>query len=209
MLDGQLYSNSNERFSAGSFMSMQGSTGIPKKHESLFLLRRSLVDELRIIYWAERRLQKLLQRLMRSTCTAEVSAGFKLHLAQSSEHLHRIEQIFSLLEEKAIGKRCHVMGNILNDATWAIKSTKKFSQARDISLVRIAQRIEQYEINKYSALIKYSTMMEEHKITSLIELTLTEEREAEETFLLIKEEALKKELFTSSKNTNELEAAEE
>jgi ferritin-like metal-binding protein YciE len=209
MLDSQLHTTSSDRYVGNMLTVMHGARAIPKKHESLFLLRRSLLEELRIIYWAERRLQRLLMRLMRSSFSADVSKGFKTHYVQSGEHLKRIGQIFGLLDEKALGKRCHVMVNIMNDAALAIKSTKKFSKERDIALLRIGQRIEQYEINRYSSLIRISTMMEEHEVTSLIELTLTEEREAEETFLSIKEDALKEELFNTSHNTDDLEAAEE
>ncbi len=152
---------------------------------NLFQIRRSFIQELKLIYWAEKRIQKLLPRLQRAGALNTLVQGFKTHCKQSVEHMSRIGQIFKMIEEKPSGKRCHQMVNIINDSAKVMHDTKKRTSERDLALAHIAQRIEHYQINKYSTLLQLSTLLEEYKIISLIELTLTEEREAEEAFLAI------------------------
>jgi ferritin-like metal-binding protein YciE len=190
------YTNTNGPANSYSYGNeILASLGSKPKQDSLFLIRRTFIQELKAIYWAEKRLHRLLPRLQRSGSVKSLVQTFRTHYMQSVEHLSRIGQIFMLMEEKPSGKRCHLMVNIMNDAAKVIRSTKKHTPERDMSLVLIAQRVEQYEIQKYSTLLRLSTLLEEYEITSLIELTLTEEREAEETFLAIKREAMSGNFF--------------
>lgn len=175
-------------------------------------LRKSFIQELRNIYWVEKQMLKVLPKLERASKTRYLKASFKGHISATCHHVNRIEEVFRLLNENVFAKKCAVVNIISMQAKQIIKSTKKNSLERELGLINTAQKIEHYEIDTYGKLIRICNTLGEYKAATLLEETLAEEKEAEETFDAIKDDTLIDDVFKITVpeiNEEEFEAAEE
>ncbi len=171
-------------------------------------LKQAFVNELKNMYWAENYFLKVLPKLQKAAGTRYLKACFKGHLNATQEHVGRLDQVFKLLNGNARGKRCSVLSSVISQTMHMIRTTGKNTLSRDIGLIDAARQMEIYEINKYTNLIKISADLGEFRIASLLEEILYEEKEAEETFLAVKEDTLNDEVFTTKDKVFEFDAFE-
>src|ERR1700761_1589500 len=61
-------------------------------------------DEIKDIYWAEKKLVKTLPKMAKAATSDELRNAFTEHLEQTKEHVARLEQVFELLGEKPQAK---------------------------------------------------------------------------------------------------------
>ena len=59
------------------------------------MLHEFLTDELKDIYWAEKHLTKALPKMAKAASSDELRQAFEDHLAQTEEHVSRLEQVFA------------------------------------------------------------------------------------------------------------------
>src|ERR1700755_828608 len=104
------------------------------------------VDELKDIYWAEKHLVKALPKMKKAATSPELAAAFDKHTGETETHVDRLEQIFELLGEKAVAKKCDAMAGLLEEADGLIEDTEAGTEVRDAALISAAQKVEQYEI---------------------------------------------------------------
>ncbi len=176
---------------------------------NVLALKKQFSCELKAIYWSEKRLLKLLPKLTKASSTKYLKASFKGHLYATKTQVGRLEQIFKLVNEKVIAKKCLIMEGLFIEVNNTIKTTEKNTRLRDLGLITIARQIEHYEIYKYERLKDLADSLEQFNITGLIENTLIEEREAEETFMAIKEDTLIDDEFkVINENSEEFESSE-
>ena len=64
------------------------------------------IDQLKDIYWAEKKLVKTLPNLEDASTTTELKNAFTKHLVQTEEHVSRLEKIFELIGIKAEAIKC-------------------------------------------------------------------------------------------------------
>ena len=62
-------------------------------------LRTLLIDELKDIYDAENRLTKAIPKLIKKSTNDQLQTALRDHLAQTEEHVSRIEQAFEALDQ--------------------------------------------------------------------------------------------------------------
>ncbi len=180
---------------------MENNTGSQKK---------ILVYQLKEVYWIEKHLLKILPRYERAATTRYLKASFKGHFQATQQHINRLNQVFEILNEKVISRKAKELEGIILKDLAEINSVKKETLSRDLILIEAVARIEKYEIARYTELISMGYKLGEYNVVTLLEETLTEEMEAEETFEAIKEDTLKDELFITAEETiEELEVAEE
>src|SRR6201992_27939 len=86
------------------------------------------VDELKDIYWAEKHLVKALPKMKKAATSPELAAAFEKHTDETQEHIDRLEKVFSLLDEKAVAKKCEAMEGLLKEAESIIEDTDKGTQ---------------------------------------------------------------------------------
>ena len=60
-------------------------------------LEELFLDEIKDIYWAEKKLTKTLPKLQKAATSEELQSAFETHLEQTKEHVSRLEQVFELL----------------------------------------------------------------------------------------------------------------
>jgi len=150
----------------------------PEMKESEF--HQLLVDELKDIYWAEKHLVKALPKMQKAATSKELAAAFEKHTNETQQHIETLEQVFSLLEEKAAAKKCDAMEGLLAEATSIIEDTEKGTNTRDAGLILAAQKVEHYEIATYGTLRTFAQTMGHTDVADLLQQTLDNEKATDE-----------------------------
>jgi len=144
-------------------------------------LKDFFVDELKDIYWAEKHLVKALPKMVKASTTEELRDAFQEHLAVTEEHVSRLEEVFSLMDEKAVAKKCDAMAGLVEEANSIISDTDAGTMTRDVGLIMAAQKVEHYEIATYGGLRTLARVLGNEEVASILQTTLDEEGEADKT----------------------------
>jgi len=150
-----------------------------KTHEQGPLMQELFVDMLKDIYWAEKHLTKALPKMKKASTTEELQNAFDDHLAQTEEHVTRLERAFELMGKKAQAKKCEAMEGLTKEADEMTEETEAGSLTRDVALIAAAQKVEHYEIATYGTLVQLASNMHLNEVASLLEETLKEEKAAD------------------------------
>lgn len=169
-----------ETNSEPKFKTKTSATAEPALYE-LFL------DGLRDIYWAENHLVKTLPKMSQAASSKQLVGAIEQHLAQTVEHVSRIEQIFGLLEQKTIAKKCDAMEGLTKEGEGVIESTDAGTATRDIGIILSSQKVEHYEIASYLGLIQLATTLGLEQVADILTETLAEEQASDELLASIAE----------------------
>ena len=102
------------------------------------------------------------------------------HLAVTETHVERLEQVFEKIGEKAAAKKCEAMDGLITEAEEIMKDTED-GLVRDAGIISAAQKVEHYEIASYGTLVSFANTLGESAAAGLLEKTLNEEKEADQT----------------------------
>jgi ferritin-like metal-binding protein YciE len=152
------------------------------------MLEEFFVDELKDIYWAEKHLVKTLPKMQKAATTPELQQAFADHLEATKEHVTRLEEVFEMLGEKAVAKKCEAMAGITKEGEDIIDETEKGTATRDVGLILAAQKVEHYEISTYGGLAQLAKTLAHDDVAKVLEKTLSEEKEADELLTSIAED---------------------
>lgn len=143
------------------------------------MLQELFTDEIKDIYWAEKHLVKTLPKMKKAASSEELANAFEEHLAVTKNQVARLEQIFGLLGEKPMGKKCDGIDGITKEGESMIEDTEDGTSTRDVALILSAQKVEHYEIATYGGLAQLATTLGLNDISGLLEESLAEEKEAD------------------------------
>ncbi|MEH6307206.1 ferritin-like domain-containing protein [Olivibacter sp. CPCC 100613] len=143
-------------------------------------LKTLFLDGIMDIYWAENHLVKNLPKMMKESTSPKLETAFQNHLKETIEHVARLEQIFTLLDEKAIAKKCDAMEGLTKEAESIINSTEAQTATRDVGIILAAQKVEHYEIATYGGLYQLATTLGLDEVANILEQTLIEEKKADQ-----------------------------
>src|SRR5215471_13434756 len=150
-------------------------------------LQEFFVDQLRDIYWAEKKLVKSLPKLEDASTSMELKNAFRNHCEQTKGHVRRLEDVFSSIGEEAISTRCPAMAGIVSEGSDIIDETDEGSAQRDVGLIFAGQKAEHYEIATYGGLIQLAKTLGYNDAANLMVQTLNEEKEADKLLTQIAE----------------------
>jgi ferritin-like metal-binding protein YciE len=142
-------------------------------------LKKLYVDELKDLYSAENQMVKALPKLAKAATSDDLRAGFEEHLEQTKEHVQRLEQIFSSLDESPKGKKCAGMQGLVAEGGEVMKEDFE-GAVMDAALIGAAQRVEHYEIAAYGTVLEFAELLGESDHVSLLKQTLEEEKATDE-----------------------------
>jgi ferritin-like metal-binding protein YciE len=142
-------------------------------------LEKYFSDSLKDIYWAEKALTKALPKMQKAATTGELKSAIDEHLAQTEEHVTRLEQVFGLIGEKAQAKKCDAMEGLLKEGDSIVEDTEDGSMTRDVGIIMSAQKVEHYEIATYGGLVQLATVLGQDEAASILEQTLEEEKQTD------------------------------
>ena len=154
---------------------LSGMTGKMKDSE----FHKFFVDELKDIYWAEKHLVKALPKMEKASTSPELASCFQKHTAETQQHIETLEQVFALLEEKAVAKKCDAMEGLIEEAKSIMEDTEKNTMVRDAGLILAAQKAEHYEIATYGTLRTLAETMGHTEVVNLLQQTLDNEKETD------------------------------
>ncbi len=142
-------------------------------------LKDLLVLKTKALYDIEQEIVKALPKMAKAAMNKKLKAGFKEHLAQTKEHVRRLESVFKLLGVKAGKTKVEAIRGLVKDGAWVIKNVKP-EEARDANLVAAAQYVEHYEMAGYGSAREWAGELGEKEVAKLLEATLEEEKETDE-----------------------------
>ena len=148
------------------------------------------VDELKDIYWAEKHLTKALPKMQKASSSEELANAFGDHLEATKKHVSRLEQVFELMGEKAVAKKCDAMAGLVEEANSIMEDTESNTSIRDVGLVLAAQKVEHYEIATYGGLAQLAKVMGNEEVKTLLGAILDEEKEADELLTSLAESGI-------------------
>ena len=145
---------------------------------SLATLHDLMVHELKDLYSAERQLVQALPRMSKGASSDALRTAFDSHLAQTEEHVTRLETVLESLGESPRGQKCHGMEGLIEEGKTLLKEDAD-PDVMDAGLIVAAQKVEHYEIAGYGAVCEYARMMGHTQALQLLERTLEEEKNAD------------------------------
>ncbi len=143
-------------------------------------LRELFVDSLKDIYWAEKALVKALPKMAKNATTESLVAAINDHLSVTEDQVTRLEQVFEIIGEKAVAKKCDAMEGLIKEGEGIMEETE-VGPVRDAGIIAASQKIEHYEIATYGTLAAFAKTLGEDEAAALLEQTLAEEKEADVT----------------------------
>ena len=147
------------------------------------------VDELRDAYNGEQQITKALPKMIRAAESDELRRALENHLDETRTQIDRLEQAFSLLDEKARGKKCDGIEGILEEGK-KIMEEDLDGPVMDAALIAGAQRVEHYEVAAYGTLVAWAEAMGHDEVAGLLKETLEEEKNADKTLSQLAESGI-------------------
>ncbi|HVU57037.1 MAG TPA: DUF892 family protein [Puia sp.] len=150
-------------------------------------MEKLFLDELRELYGAEKHQTTVLPLLKKAASSLRLQNMLANHLYTTREHISRLEEIFNLLGKKPEARQSEAILGIGREAEIAIETTEKGTATRDAGLIVAVQKLEHYEISSYGSLAQLARTLEYDEILDLLEMTLYEEKEADDLLTALAE----------------------
>ncbi|HVX50234.1 MAG TPA: ferritin-like domain-containing protein [Chitinophagaceae bacterium] len=150
-------------------------------------LRKFFIESLQDIYYAEKHLVDALETLRDEATTTNLKNAFNEHRGVTQGHVTRLEQVFAAIGEEPDTKKCAAIKGIISEAESIIRDTENDTITRDAALILAAQKAEHYEIATYGTLVQFARVLGANEASLLLQQTLEEEKQADETLTGIAE----------------------
>ena len=159
-------------------------------------LEEFFTDALKDIYWAEKHLTKALPKMKKAATTEELKSAIEQHIAQTEEHVSRLEQVFELMGKKAQAKKCDAMEGLVKEGESVVEETEEGTMTRDVGIIIAAQKVEHYEIASYGSLCAFANTLGLNDAADILREILEEEKNADKTLSQIAEASINQEALT-------------
>jgi ferritin-like metal-binding protein YciE len=139
------------------------------------MLEKTLNSERQIV-------QDGLPEMIKGSTNVELQNAFQQHLEESKTHVSRIERILDDVEGEENESKCKVTAALISEASSAAGDTED-NQLRDVVLIAAGNQVEHHEIAVYGTLRTWAEILGENEHAALLEKTLEEEKNANETLI--------------------------
>jgi len=143
-------------------------------------LRDLYVEQLRDLYDAENQLIKALPKMAQEATSEDLRSALEEHLEVTRQQASRLEQIFEQIGDKAKGEKCKGMEGLIKEGSEVLEEDMD-EDVKDAAIIAAAQRVEHYEIAGYGTVRTYANLLGENEAAGLLEQSLEEEKEADQT----------------------------
>lgn len=137
-------------------------------------LQDLFIHDLKDLYNAEIQLTKALPKMAKAASEPALKQAFTTHLAETEQHVERLEQIFQELDENPKGKKCKAMEGLIEEGKELMEEDAE-PEVMDAGLIGAAQKVEHYEIAGYGTVRTYAQMLGNAAAARLLQQTLDEE----------------------------------
>jgi ferritin-like metal-binding protein YciE len=177
-------------------------------HDDHSKLQKLFEEELKDIYWAEKALVKAIPKMIKKATSEDLVEALQNHLEETEGHVQRCEQVFEQLGKPAQAKKCEAMDGLIAEAE-DIMSESDDGVMRDAGIISAAQKVEHYEIATYGTLKTFAKTLGMNEIADLLEETLNEEKNADETLTSVAESAINVKASQTQEGEEEEQEVEE
>jgi ferritin-like metal-binding protein YciE len=154
--------------------------------KKLCSLEDLFVTELKDLYSAENQLIKALPKMAKAASAPELAKAFEEHLEKTRGHAERLERIFEMLGTASKGKKCKAMEGLIEEGK-EVLDLDADEAVQDAALIAAAQRVEHYEMAGYGCVRTWARELGREDAARLLQQTLDEEAEADQTLTRIAE----------------------
>jgi ferritin-like metal-binding protein YciE len=154
---------------------------------SIDSLNELLVEQLKDLYDAEKRLTKAIPKMAKKATNDDLRSALEDHLQETEQQIARLEEAFAHLDEKAKAKPCAGMRGIIEEGDEHVGEDYDDDDLRDAVIVGAAQRVEHYEIAAYGTAIAHAKLLGHDEIVQLLVVSMNEEKAADEKLTEIAE----------------------
>ena len=141
---------------------------------------------LRDVYYAEQEILKALPTMIEKATNPELRSGLQQHLAETRNHVHRVEQVFQMHGVERHTVNSPAIDGIIDEAD-DIASDVDNKEVLDAALIAAAQAVEHYEITRYGALVAWAKQLGRSDCASVLHQNLDEEKAADQKLTRIAE----------------------
>jgi ferritin-like metal-binding protein YciE len=127
------------------------------------------------LYYAENQIMKALPDMIEKATNSELRAGFEKHLTETEGQIHRLRQVFELMDADPKGEKCPAIEGILKEGKELMGEIDD-EDVMNVGLVAAAQAVEHYEITRYGALIAWATELGRTDCVPHLKANLAEEK---------------------------------
>ena len=127
------------------------------------------------LYYAENQILKALPDMIEKATNPQLRAGFEKHLSETEGQVHRLRQVFELLEADPKGEKCPAIDGMLKEGKELMGEIDD-EDVMNVGLVAAAQAVEHYEITRYGALIAWATELGRTDVVPHLKASLAEEK---------------------------------
>jgi ferritin-like metal-binding protein YciE len=172
-------------------------------------LRTLLVQQLRDLYDAEKRLTKAIPKLAKESTSEDLTSALEEHLGETEAQVTRLERAFRALDEPAKAKECAGMKGIIEEGDEHVGEDFADDGLRDATIIGAAQRVEHYEIAAYGTAIAHARLLGLDEVVQLLEESLEEEKAADEKLTEIAEQLVNPDAAVNEDDESEGEGVED
>ena len=147
-------------------------------------LQQLFLKELRDLYDAEQQITDALPKMIDVAKYPELKTALQEHLDVTRQQSSRLDRVFEMLNEKPTGETCKGMKGVIKEGDEIVSQGGDASTV-DAGIISAAQRVEHYEMAGYGTVRTYAELLGRREIAQLLQQTLDEEREADETLTQI------------------------
>ncbi|HEY0146141.1 MAG TPA: ferritin-like domain-containing protein [Methylovirgula sp.] len=133
------------------------------------------VHQLKDIYYAENRIVVTLPKMIEKATSAELKQGFQTHLAETKNHVKRLDKVFDLHGVSPESVKCPAIDGIIKEAD-EVAGEVDDKNVLDAALINAAQAAEHYEIVRYGSLIAWAKQLGRNDCAGVLQKTLDEEK---------------------------------
>lgn len=144
-------------------------------------------DTLKDIYYAEKKILKGLEKMMKNADSPELRSACEKHYDETQGQIERLEEVFEIFGKKAQGKTCPAIEGILEEGNEIMKSFKG-APALDAGIVSAAQAVEHYEIARYGTLKSWAELLDMPEAADLLDQNLQEEMTTDQVLTQLAEQ---------------------
>ncbi|MGH9630345.1 MAG: ferritin-like domain-containing protein [Bryobacteraceae bacterium] len=149
-------------------------------------LKDLFILELQDLYHAENQILKALPEMAQEASNPQLRNAFERHQEETRNQVKRLEQVFSLVGEKAKGDKCEGIEGIIKEGRRMMKEDMS-DEVKDAALISAAQRVEHYEMAGYGCVRTYADQLGMRDAASLLQETLEEEGQTDKKLSAIAE----------------------
>jgi ferritin-like metal-binding protein YciE len=127
-----------------------------------------------------------LPEMIQKASTPQLKQAFESHLAETRNHVKRVEQVFQMHGATPESVDCPAIDGILEEAQ-EVAGEVADKQVMDAALIAAAQAVEHYEMTRYGTLIAWAKTLGRDDCATVLKANLSEEEAADKKLTQIAE----------------------